>query len=145
MDNLIKQLPLDILLLIIPYTYQLQNKDLLLDIQNFNVSKTKLLELYYNFWIIVLQSQDQEEDTGWLINDLEAYANNDKASMYGYVDNFYSIFKRNPMLQSKKVINKYIHILKKKTLITQINIFLGMFTIQERNEFFIFSKPRLNL
>lgn len=145
MDNFIHSLPFDILLLIIPYTYQLQNKNLLEDIRNLNVSKKTLLELYYNYWIIVMQSQDPEEDKAWLINDLVAYANNDKATMYGYIDNFYTIFKRNPFLQSNEVINKYVDNLKKKKLITQINIFLGLFTILERNEFFIFIGSRLNL
>jgi len=145
MDDLIHLLPLDIIFQIIPYTYHLQNKNLLLDIVNFNVTKTTLLDLYYNYWIIVMQSQDLEEDKAWLINDLVAYANNDKATMYGYIDNFYTIIKRNPFLKSNNAINKYVNNLEKKTLMTEINIFLGLFTIQERNEFFIFIIPRLNL
>lgn len=145
MDNFIHSLPLDIILLIIPYTYQLQNKNLLEDIRNYYLSKKTLLDLYYNYWIIMMQSIDPEEDEAWLINDLVAYANNDKATMYGYIDNFYTIFKRNPFLQSNKALNKYIDNLEKKELITQINIFLGLFTIQERKEFFIFIGPRINL
>jgi len=142
--NIIQKLPLDIVNYIILYTYNLQSKNLLVDIVNFNDSKAKLMELYYNFWIIKVQSLDPEEDKGWLINDLFSYANNDKATMYGYVDNFYQIFKRNIFLQSKDDIDKFINNLEKKKLITQINIFLGLFTIKERKEFFIFIAPRLN-
>jgi hypothetical protein len=144
MNDLINKLPLDIVNYIIPYTYNLQPKNLLLDIVNLNITKAKLMKLYYNFWIIEMQSIDQEEDKGWLINDLFAYSNNDKATMYGYVDNFYQIFKRNIFLQSKDNIDNYILNLEKKKLITQINIFLGLFTIKERKDFFIFIAPRLN-
>ena len=54
--------------------------------------------------------------------------------MYGYVDNFYNIFKRNIYLQTNESIDKYINILEKKNVKTQINIFLGLLTIDERND-----------
>jgi hypothetical protein len=78
--------------------------------------------------------EDPEEDKGWLINDIIAYANNDKATMYGYVDNFYNIFKRNISLQTNDNIDKYIIHLYKKSAKTKINIFLGLLTIDERND-----------
>jgi hypothetical protein len=94
MNDLIKKLPTDIFNYIIPFTYNLQNKILLDDIINYQQCKFKLLELYYIYWIQIAQSVDPEEDKNWLINDIIAYSNNYKATMFGYVEKFYNIFKR---------------------------------------------------
>jgi hypothetical protein len=134
MKDFIDRLPLDIVLQIIPYTYNLQDKNLLNDIINYKETRSLLLELYYKYWIIDIQSQVPEEDKNWLINDIIAYANNDKATMYGYVDNFYNIFKRNISLRTNESIDKYIIHLYKKSAKTKINIFLGLLTIDERND-----------
>ena len=134
MKDFIQKLPIDIILYIIPYTYNLQNKNLLNDIINYKETRSSLLDLYYKYWIIEAQSQDPEQDKNWLINDIIAYANNDKATMYGYVDNFYNIFKRNVSLQTIDSIDKYIINLYKKPVKTKINIFLGLLTINERND-----------
>ena len=143
MNNFIQKLPIDIILRIIPYTYNLQNKNLLEDIIHFKETKTKLIELYNNYWIELLHSTDPEEGLGWLINDIVAYANNFNATMYGYKDNFYNIFKRNFFLQSKEKIDIYINNLRKKNIFTQINIFLGLLTVKERKDIII-NFPVLN-
>lgn len=134
MKDFIQRLPLDIILQIIPYTYNVQKKDLLNDIIDYKKTRSLLLELYHKYWIIDAQMQDPEEDIYWLINDIFAFANNDKAIMYGYVDNFYNIFKRNISLQSKEEIDKYVIKLEEKKVKIQINIFLGLLTIKERND-----------
>jgi hypothetical protein len=134
MNEFIQNLPLDIVLQIIPYTYNVQDKPLLNDIVNYKESKKVLLELYYNFWIIEAQSIDPKEDKNWLINDLFAYANNYNATMYGYIEKFYNIFLRNNFLQSKEDVDKYICNLEGKNVSTQINIFLGLLTIKERKD-----------
>lgn len=139
MQNIIKRLPFDIILKIIPYTYQFQNKNLLDDIINYKEIKDFLLELYHKIWIINMQSQDSEEDKNWLINNIFSYANNYNAIMHGYVDSFYNIFKRHIFLKTNEDIDNYIDKLKHKQVSSQINIFLGLFTIEERNEVFIHS------
>ena len=137
MKRFIERLPIDIILQIIPYTYNLQNKDLLNDIINYKETKSLLLDLYYNYWILYAESQDPEEYKNWLINDIFAYANNFNATMYGYVDKFYNIFKRNISLQTLEAIDKYINNLEEKKVKTQINIFLGLLNINERNDLVI--------
>ena len=134
MKNFIQRLPTDIILRIIPYTYNVQNKDLLKDIIHYKETRALLLELYHNYWIVEAQMQDQEEDINWLINDIIAYANNDNATMFGYVDNYYNIFKRNIFLKTIETIDKYRNKLERKKVNTQINIFLGLLTICERND-----------
>ena len=134
MKDFINKLPLDIVLLIIPYTYNLQDKSLLSDIVNYTESKNILLELYYKCWIIEREMPDPEEDKNWLINDIFAYANNYNATMYGYIDKFYNIFFRNIFLKSYEDIDKYVYKLENKDVSTQINIFLGLLTIKERED-----------
>jgi hypothetical protein len=129
----INKLPIDIILRIIPFTYHLQNKNLLDDIVSYKKTKKTLFKIYYNYWIINAES-GPEEDKNWLINDIFAYANNYNATMYGYADKFYNIFKRNNYLQTKVDINKYVYNLEKKKVETQINIFLGLLTIKERSD-----------
>ena len=143
MDVLMNTLPMDIVLHIIPYTYQLQNKNLLDDIIDFTISKTILFELYHKYWIIVMQYHDPNEDKYWLINDIHAYANNYNATIYGYVDKFYDIFKRNRHLKTKEDIDNYISNLEKKDVSSQINVFLGLLTKKERNDIIV-EVPILN-
>jgi hypothetical protein len=137
MNKFINRLPLDIVLQIIPYTYHLQNKNLLDDIMNYNETKKVLFKLYHKCWIIDRESLDPEEDKNWLINDIFSYANNYHATMYRYVDNFYNIFKRHLCLQTNEEIDKYVYNLEKKEVVTQINIFLGLLTVKERNDIII--------
>ena len=137
MNQFINRLPMDIVLQIIPYTYHLQDKKLLDDILHYNETKTALFELYHNFWIIERQSLE-EEDKNWLINDIFGYANNHHPTMYGYyVEKFYDIFKRHILLQTNEKIDKYVCQLEKKEIVSQINIFLGLLTIKERNDILI--------
>jgi len=133
MRELIRKLPMELVLQIIPYTYCLQNKTLLHDIKNYTESKTILSNYYYNYWIIFIQSQEPQ-DKYWLVNDLFAYANNYNPTMNGYDEHFYNIFKRNTFLQSNKDIDRYILNLEKKDVSSQINIFLGMLTPNQRND-----------
>ena len=134
MIDFIQKLPIDIVLQIIPYTYNLQNKNLLNDIINYKETKTKLFELYYKFYNIDIQVQDDQEYKNWLINDIFSYSNNYRPIMYGYIDDFYHIFKRNNYLRSIEQIDKYVSNLKKKEVETQINLFLGLLNIKERKE-----------
>jgi hypothetical protein len=135
MENFIKKLPLDIILQIIPYTYNFQNKKLLFDIKNYKETNTLLLELYRKIWIIDFQSPNPQEDKDWLINDIISYANNYNATMYGYIDQFYNIFKRNIFLKLNEDVDNYLNYLEEKEVSSQINIVLGLLTINERNEF----------
>ncbi len=143
MKDFIKRLPIDIILKIIPYTYNLQNKNLLCDIINFKELKTSLLELYHKRWIIEAQGYPNE-DKDWLINDIFGYANNYNAGMYGYIDNFYNIFKRNIFLKLNEHVDNYVYNLEGKNVSSQINIFLGLLTVNERNEMLLHCQNNSN-
>jgi len=137
MQNLINKLPDDIIINhIIPYTYNLQDKTLLDDIKNYNQTKFIILKLYQNYWLDEM-NETEPEDKWWLINDLFGYTNHYNATMYGYIENFYNIFRRNSQLNIKTTqnINFYLVNLQKKEVDVQINIFWGLFTPEERNDF----------
>ncbi len=130
-----QRLPIEIVNYIIPYTYNVQQKTLLNDIENFTEVKTFLSNLYHKYWIIERLSLDQE-DKNWLINDLFRWANNyNPTKYYGYVDSFYNIFKRNIYLQTNEEVDKYVNELETKDVTTQINVLLGLLTEQERSTF----------
>lgn len=135
--NFIKNLPLDIILQIIPYTYNVQNNILLQDIINYSKIKSILLQHYFNYWIIQLENIEPEHKN-WLLNDIYAYINDDYPTMLGYVDNFYNIFKRNLQLQTNKDVDRYILYLDKKNINSQLNIFIGLLQPNERNIFLHF-------
>jgi hypothetical protein len=149
MKHFIDRLPIDIVFKIIPYTYTLQHKSLLHDIVNFAKTKKTLLKLYHRYWMDI---EEEDEYKNWLINDIFAYANDYHATMYGYVDNFYRIFERHVCLQnqnqnntqsnSKEKINKYVSNLEKESVETQINIFLGLLNLKERNDL-IMAAPKM--
>jgi hypothetical protein len=134
MRELIQKLPLDIVLQIIPYTYRLQNKDLLNDIKNYSETKLFLMNYYYNYWILFI-STEEPEDKYWLINNIFIYANSNVPTMNGYVKKFYDIFKRNTYLKNNQDVERYLVNFEKKDVTSQINIFLGLMTLQERIEF----------
>jgi hypothetical protein len=132
-NQLIQNLPTDVINHIIPYTYTLQPKSLLNDLTNFIIAKQTLSEIYYHLYTIHYE-EDEREYKYWLINDLFAFANDYNATMYGYVDKFYKIFYRNQFLKTKIDIDRYIVNLEENVAVeSQINLFLGLLLPDERN------------
>jgi hypothetical protein len=136
MITFIQKLPQDIMYHIIPYTYQLQPNVIMNDIKNYKETKELIVSLYYNYWIVNFE-EAEPEDKYWLINDLVLLINNDQATMNGYVENFYNIFRRNQCLQSCESINNYVSNLETKPVTTQINIIWSLLTPKERTEFLV--------
>jgi hypothetical protein len=122
----LQRLPREIINIILFYTHRFQHKDLLEDIENINIVKKDLLVMYRYYW--------EYEDMEWLINDIHSYANNYHATMYGYVDKFCNIFLRHVRLKNILQVENYIRNLARKDVSSQINIFLGLMNIKERNE-----------
>ena len=132
MNNNIKKLPIDIIRYIIPYTYNIQNKELLVDIKNYSKTKNEVYIIYYNYWILAL-GEEEPEDKNWIINDIFRYLNNYQLLETMYSKYIYDIFTRNVYI---KDIKKYINNFQKKKVNTQINIFWGLLTCLERELFY---------
>jgi hypothetical protein len=133
MQKYISKLPEHIIDYIIPYTYQLQNKLLLEDIQNYTKTKDIILQLYYDLWINYMDDV-VPEDKYWIINDIIAYVNEDRATMCGYVNNFYTVFLRNLSLKTNGDVLTYIENLELLSVNTQINILWGLLLPNERED-----------
>jgi hypothetical protein len=134
---ILHNLPYDIILHIIPFTYSVQKKKLLEDIQNFHDTKNKIKNIYRMHWMTITHDTmdpDIEADD-WLINDVFSYANNYVASMNGYTKSFYNIFRRIPRLKKTRAINKYVSALEKNNSKTQFNVVWGLMRQDERDEF----------
>ena len=129
----VRRFPWVIQLIILSYTYQPQPKNLLKDIVHYKKSQYILLNVYDMYWSYY--ELDSNEYKQWLLNDLLSYANNHKATIYGYVYKFYTIFNRIATLETYESIVTYIHRLGKKEIDTQINIVLGLFNMYEREDF----------
>lgn len=118
-----KKLPIDIIYMkIIPYTYNLQNKKLIDDIKNYKESKTKLLNLYYKFWIIEIQELEPE-DKRWLLTDLIFYIND------------YNLNLSVMNLRTIDNVNIYVFELENKEIEPLINILWGSLFPKDRNYF----------
>jgi hypothetical protein len=127
----IERMPREIINLILFYTYSFQPKCLTEDIKSIYDVKKDLLVMYRYHW--------QDECNDWLINDIFAYANGYNATMYGYIDKFYYIFLRHVGLKNRLHVEKYIGYMRIKNVISQINIFLGLMDVEERNQFVQFT------
>ncbi len=118
---------------IIPYTYNPQPKELCRDIRSFHYIREYLYELYYKRW----ENLEPGEYINWLENDIIRFLNNDKATMWGYVENYLEKLSRLYLLKDKseKTIRQYIH-----TKVVHFEVkyaiktFLGLLTPDERLE-----------
>jgi hypothetical protein len=142
MCEIIKKLPKDIINLIIPYTYSVQSKELIVDIQTYFSKKKIITRIYSRFWF---NPYEENEDKNWLHNDLIAFANDYNATMFGFKERFYNIFSRNIMLKNdqNKVIS-YIVNLENEKVEKRINIFWGLFKPEEREEIIEIANIKLN-
>ena len=137
LQSIFSRLPKDIIDHIIPYTYNVQDKKLIHEIQNYVITNMMIRELYHDNWAFNMIAWPSE-DEDWLINDLFSYANNYIAIAGGnYVDKFYNIFYRNIKLKTEEDVDKYVKYIETMPVSRQINFFWALLTIQERKEFIL--------
>lgn len=127
--------PEDVINIIIKYIYTRTDKSLLNDIENFVTIRTKLLNLYYNYYanphLLLYDDKEQQlqvtEDRYHLITDLELY----------FLKNYnHNIWKRKFGLDTDDKIDKYLIDLDNTNIDRQINIYLGLLKSKERERFY---------
>jgi hypothetical protein len=128
MEQLINKLPLEVIYLIISFSYNIQNKDLLCDIKDIYISKSKILNLYKDITYLIYDDHYEY----LLIYDLFTYVNGQH--IMRYTDDFFNFFFRNKMLKSKNDIIEYILYMNKKDINTRLNIYWSLMTINERED-----------
>ena len=126
--NKFNKLPNEILFKILSYTYEIQDKSMLEDIRNFHKSRQIINAIYVEKWGHYIN----EHHTDWIINDIFIFMNNNIPTMFGYCTKCKDIITRNPFVKNEE---KYILYTEIKHVDSQINIFLGLLTSKERNEF----------
>lgn len=138
METLLSRLPSDLIARILPYTDSLQPAPLLQDIVHYVTTRTTLLKLYHQYWKVEWNQWEDEanntDDMDWLINDIVAYANDHRATMYGYTPRMHEIVMRQVGMQDTEKVDRALRHLDTLPVRTQINVMLGLLTPLEREE-----------
>jgi hypothetical protein len=129
--KLFSRLPYDIIYIIIPYTYQLQNKTLLEDIRHYYKSKNDLLEFYLLIYLSFTPSSmnNNQYEKYLLVTDLFMDI---LFNIRSYKSDFLT---RVLLVNTPQQVDRYIFHLKNKNINSQINILWGLFTPEERTKF----------
>ena len=142
MDKIVEQLhlqkglPLEIIQIILRYTYRPQSEELVCDIKGFKERLNHARELYVRRWHRIAP----DEVTNWLINDIMRFANSGRPTNLGAHPKMRDILSRFFMhrrvgIQSifvKYVSNKHCQRISTSSM---VNVFWGLFTYKERQEF----------
>lgn len=139
LQELIYNLPIELFLVIRRLTYKPQSKILLNDIKNYYYTKEKISTIYYNKYKGDF-ANEKNADKNWLSNDIILFLNNYNALMDHINPKFYTLFNRFIKLKNNSIddISKIlikILLFNKINVINEINIFWGIMTPLERNEF----------
>ena len=135
LDKLIQKLPDELISIIMSYTYNIQNKELRQDIKDYHLTFSAINDIYLERFMEYIDPIQESQE--WLNNDVYGFCNNDVASMYGYVDDFYKIFFQHPLLNTKSKLDKYIAILELKDVKIQNRIFWGLMSPLQRHKFIL--------
>ena len=137
----IQSLPYEIQQKILPYLYQTQNKNLLMDINSFTYTKSIMVKYYKNKFKYENRF-DKESYLKWFVNDIYLFINKNKGSFYRfeeYTDNLYKIVSRSYNFKNKyktfKNINKFLKNINKYDIKYQLNYLWGLLYTSERYDF----------
>lgn len=123
-----KGLPMELIHIILRYTYCPQPQILLDDIISFTRILPIIVKAYYIYWNVL----EPGEYINWLENDIVRYANSGRPTNLGPHPKMQDILGRSFMHLKLKGLPIYNNkILHPKT---SINIFWGLFTVKERDE-----------
>ena len=128
---------------IIPFTYCPQPKELLEDIVSFYNTRECLFNTYNNRW----KEFEDEDPVEWLENDIIRYLNEDKATMWGFVDSCVSKFSRLFLFINEKnvVVRRFVYSFlsgrgaNNNKIMRIINCSIGILTVFERERLNHFS------
>ena len=126
-----KGLPIELVQIILRYTYCPQPSNLLDDIISFTEILPTIIKAYHIYWNVL----EPGEYINWLENDMIRYANSERPTNLGPHPKMQDIIGRSFMNLKLKGLpiynNKRLH---PKTI---ANIFWGLFTVKERQEFIL--------
>jgi hypothetical protein len=135
-QDIFKTLPLELIYIILSYTYEPQSKTLTADIKD-NYKTKQIIHKLYNERYVTDFNEPEPSDKEWLINDLFGFSNSGTPTMNGYVDTFYDLFLKHFSIKTHEQVIKFVERLETLELVSQINIFWALFSIKERNDFLV--------
>jgi hypothetical protein len=128
-----KGLPIELIHIIMRYTYRPQPLTLTNDIKSYVCGMTQSLVIYHNRYMII----EPEESLNWLLNDIVRYANANQPTNLGVHPKMYDILGRSFSRQHKLcyTCSQYTSDYYKDNVTTGIRVLWGLFTIRERLDF----------
>ena len=129
-QDIIYNLPPELVYKISTYILIPQSKELMYDLRHFHISREKGLDIYNEKF-----NNDHELVENWFVNDICSYMNNFLPTMHGYVEKYYDIFFRLPKMKSKQDIITFSYKTINLPIKTELNIRWGILTPKEREEF----------
>ena len=129
-------LPQEIITKILGYTYCLQNKDLLVDIKNYNEIKEIVLDDYRNFWYEYDFGSDFRENM--LLTDLLHFLQIHESFINGCVEVLPFHFRQVFLLQNvptEEIYNSIKRFNNINNVKTRINILFGLMSPLTRQKF----------
>ena len=132
----IHNLPIELISIIISYSYSPQPIEITKDILSYFESKATIRNVFYLRYED-LMPYERDADMNWLVSDVLCYMNRNRATFYKYQDQFYAICKRNYMLRGVEndTIRKIVNDSRNKNIFFQFNIYWGLLNSDERNHF----------
>nr|QDY52328.1 hypothetical protein 6_40 [Mimiviridae sp. ChoanoV1] len=127
LQELIDNLPLELVYKIMSYILKPQPKILLNDIKNYYLTKNLGMKLYSKKY-----ENEPMEIKNWFANDLNAYMNDNLPLMYGYIEKYYDIYFRLKCVIDKEQILNFVLKINKKPAIKEINTIWGLLIAKER-------------
>jgi hypothetical protein len=136
-----RKLPSEIFDIILSYSYSPQPRELMEDIRHYYKSRNIIFRLYLQKYSRYLIERERpyyyylKETNYWLIHDIFVYSTNNNILLEDYDSKVFTIWKRNPFLNTEDKIIHFVYFLDLFPKSRQINLFWGIFTIEERDEF----------
>ena len=132
----IHNLPIELISIIISYSYSPQPIEITKDILSYFESKSIIQGLFYMRYKD-LMPYERNADMNWLVSDVLCYMNRNRATFYKYQEQFYAICKRNYMLRDLENdrIRKIVNDSRNTNIFFQFHVYWGLLTPEERNHF----------
>jgi len=122
----IDSLPYELMEMIRRMTYNIQSKELLNQLKNRHILKKLIYETYSPIYSHELPNEPKAIEN-WIDNDISLSLNKGTASMYGYIEHYYTILSRNIVFNTKEKIDTFSDTcFTKMDAKTTINIYLGL-------------------
>ena len=136
MTEIMKRLPIELVQIILSYSYKCQPAEICEDIHSFFKTKQEICDTFYLRYKDIL-IHEERADINWLTSDVMTYMNRNHASFHGYQEKFYEITTRHFQLKNKDraTIHRIFSNLYKKPIFSQFHILWGLLLPDEREHF----------